>query len=106
MVRLFATVVVALSVLVAAPSCPASADSVEVVCTEAHIWVSSTIPPHVLELACTVHEGGDPVGTPASSKDLLKHDSEIEGSEASIETGLSEETKQLLLVLLALWSQG
>ena len=68
------------------------------------------VPPGFLETVCTVNENGGPLGTELESAGenvFFEQDTDSEPYREAVQTsGFPEETKQLLLLLLILWSQG
>ena len=105
MVRHLAIVVLLLAVLVTVPFSSASTDSIEVACADAHVWPSSAIQPDLLGLVCTVYDGAETVGSVGVNV-LFEQNSDTEEHESPIQkSGLPEETRQQLLLLLILWSQ-
>ena len=105
MVKPLAIVVLLLSVFVAVPLSSANTDPIETACSDSHLRLTHAVPPDLLEFACTVYDTGSPVNNEFRTGDEVGPDS-VAYSGAIQESGLPEKTRQLLLVLLALWSQG
>jgi len=71
MVKRLAIVGLLLAVLVAGPFSSASTDSFEAACADAHLWLSTAIPPGLLEFMCAVYEGGSPVTVESGDESVL-----------------------------------
>lgn len=109
MVKPLAIVGLALVVLVATPLSFASTDSIEAACLDPHLWLASSVPPGLLELVCSIQDDVDPVSIAfgsGSEDEFIEQNSGTEKYGLAIhESGLPEETRQQLLLLLALWGQ-
>lgn len=107
MVKRLAIFGLLLAVLVAVPFSSASTDSFEAGCADAHLWLSSAIPPGLLEFVCAVYEGGSPITVEFGDESVLfQQNPDAEEYRLTIqELELPEKTKQQLLLLLILWSQ-
>ena len=109
MVKPLAIVGLALVVLVATPLSFASTDSIEAACVDPHFWLVSSVPPGLLELVCSIQDGVDPVTIAfgsGSEDELVEQNSGTEEYGLAIQKlELPEETRQQLLLLLALWGQ-
>ena len=109
MVKRLAIVGLLSSVLVFAPVSVGSAHPLEGACSDIYMWLSGAVPLGFLELACTINEDGQPVTNvlePAGENVDFELDSDTEQYGTMVqESGLPEETKQQLLLLLVIWSQ-
>ena len=108
MVKPLAIVGLLIVAIVAAPFSPASTDPIEAACADTYLWLSGVVPLDFLEFTCTVYDTGSPVNSELGNEDEFfeqSPDTQAYG-ETIQENGLPEETKQLLLFLLILWSQG
>ena len=109
MVKDLAIVGLLLAIVVSVPIPAANTDSIEAACADVQLWLSGVAPIGFLEMVCTINESGVPVAFEFGSDDenvLFEQDSDTEEYEPAIqELELPEETRQQLLLLLALWSQ-
>ena len=99
--RSFTAVVVLLSALVVAAASQARADSTEFICDDPLVWHKTLVPIEIVELACTIQEVGDPVSVVQVDETFVEGEPQ---EPDALYGGLSEGTREQLLLLLTLWS--
>jgi hypothetical protein len=99
--RFVTAVVVVLGVLVVAPVSLADTESIEFTCDDVCVWQESLALIEVLDLLCTIQDVADPVNMVLVDETFLEE--ELQESSGSCGE-LSEESRERLILLLALWN--